>query len=429
MEVINRLRNSKFGKSVVMIAGGTASAQLLNTIFSPVITRIYTPEEYGILTAYVTIIGLSALGAFKYEIGILIAEDEKNAINVFVLSLIVLFGYVTTITVVMILMRDSFMNLFNTENIDRYKYFIPVGILLLGLYQIIRQWAYRKRDFKTIAKTTITQSFLGNIIKVILGLIGFGAPGLIVGNIVKESAGIYTLSKPLRTLEKKYFNTINMNSIKKAAIRYKDFPLFNLPSHFLSNLATKLPIVFLGFLYGAEIVGLFGLANIIVRLPMRLIGASVGDVFYSEAAHIGKKNPKRLKELSNNLMKKLIVLGIIPLSILFFFGSKLFNFAFGDTWNDAGIYASIMSVMVFFMLIFAPISRVYEVYEKQRVKFTIDVIKTILVLMVFGISWYFNFSSYISIIFYSIVMSSIYFIIYIYAQRIINHEVIKKLNE
>lgn len=426
MNIIENFKKNKFAKSVFWITGGTLSAQILSTILSPIITRIYTPEEYGILTAYVTIIGLLALGAFKYEIGIVIAEDEEKAINVFALSIIVLFGYVLVITLALILLSDGFINLLNVDSIGNFKYLVPVGILLLGLYQIFRQWAYRTKDFKSIARTTITQSLSGNMIKIVLGLIGFGAPGLIIGNIAKESAGIYTLSRPIRTLNKKVLSAINISSIKQSAVRYRDFPLFNLPTHFLSNFATKLPILYLTFSYGPEIVGLFGLANIIVRLPMRLIGSSVGDVFYSEAAHIGKSNPKRLKELSNSLIKKLIALGIIPLSILLFLGPQLFSFAFGDNWYDAGVYASIMSVMVFFMLIFAPISRVYEVFEKQRVRLTIDVLKTILVLLTFGISWYLRLSSYLTIILYSIVMSLIHFIIYIHAQRIINAEVIKR---
>jgi len=426
MEIIKKLRKSKFGRSVVLIAGGTASAQVLNTIFSPLITRIYTPEEYGILTAYVTIIGLLALGAFKYEIGIVIAEDEEKAINVFALSMIVLFGYVLLITSALILLRDGFTSIFNVDSIGNFKYLIPVGILLLGLYQIVRQWAYRTKDFKSIARTTITQSLSGNIVKIVLGLIGLGAPGLIIGNIVKESAGIYTLSRPIRRLNKRVLSAINMDSIKQSAVRYRDFPLFNLPTHFLSNFATKLPILFLTFSYGPEIVGLFGLANTIVRLPMRLIGSSVGDVFYSEAANLGKSNPKRLKALSSSLIRKLSALGIIPLSILLFLGPQLFSFAFGDSWYDAGVYASIMSVMVFFMLIFAPISRVYEVFERQRVRLIIDVLKTILVLLTFGISWYLHLSSYLTIILYSIVMSLIHFIIYLQAQRIINDEVLKR---
>ena len=75
-------------------------------------------------------------------------------------------------------------------------YLIPIGVLFGGSYRIIINWAYRNKDFKSISKTKLTQSIVGNGTKIGLGMFGIGPIGLILGQIFKEGAGIGTLSRP-----------------------------------------------------------------------------------------------------------------------------------------------------------------------------------------------------------------------------------------
>ena len=86
------LFKSNFAKSVAIISGGTAFAQVLNALFSPIITRIYNPNEYGVLTVYSSILGIIiVIASLKYELGIPIAEDDEKAVNVMALSFFILF--------------------------------------------------------------------------------------------------------------------------------------------------------------------------------------------------------------------------------------------------------------------------------------------------------------------------------------------------
>lgn len=416
---------SNFTKSVILVSGGTAFAQALGILLSPIITRIYPPGQYGILPVYTSILGMLAIvGSLKYDWGIAIADDDKKAINVLTLSILVLTVIVSIITIALAIFGKSFLSIFDAETLADYKYLIPIGVFLTGLYNIFMQWSFRNKDFKAISKTKFTQSITQNVTKIGLGILQIGPIGLILGAIMGQSAGISTLSSGLFK-NKSLIKSINIKDIIWSAKRYVRFPLYSAPSQFLNTAGIQLPVLIITSMYGRNVIGLFGLANTIVNLPMTLIGNSIGDVFYGEAANIGRSNPKRLKELSNKLQKKLILLGIIPILILLMFGPFLFSLIFGEEWYQAGIYARILSVLVFSRLVFTPISRVFSVFERQREALTLDTLRVILVLTTFGISYFLSLNSYYAIGIYSIAMSFIYFSTYLWAQKIMNQEIKK----
>jgi O-antigen/teichoic acid export membrane protein len=416
---IKNMFKSSFAKSVLLVTGGTASAQLLNTILSPLITRLYLPEDYGSLTLYTSILGfLGIISSLKYEHGIAIANSDKKAINIFALSILTLFSFVGVITILLVLIRIIFSD-FNIE----FMYLIPLGIFTTGIYKILMQWSLRKKLFRSISKTKVTQSIFSNFTKIGFGLIHIGAIGLILGNIVGGSSGIRTLSLSLTRDNKKLFNSIKFKRIVWSARRYVRFPIFLAPSQLLNAAGVHVPVFFLSFMYGNQLIGYYGLANTIVNLPTLLIGNSVGDVFYGEAASIGKKYPEKLLKLSRKLFIRLLLLGLLPLIALVLFGPYLFSIVFGANWYEAGYYARILAFLVFARLIFMPLSRIFEVYEKQKEVLILDSLRIILVLSVFIISSLASLNSYFTVTLYSIVMSFVYFLTFVLAQKTIKDEI------
>ncbi|RRN69922.1 polysaccharide biosynthesis protein [Peribacillus simplex] len=430
MNYFKKTFKSNFAKSVLIVTSGTALAQILSLSLSPIITRMYTPEEYGFLTAFSAILGLlTIVGSFKYELGIAIAEDDEKAINVLALCLIVLLAFVGIVTVILILFGKYFLSLFNGETLIDYILLVPIGILFVGLYNIFMQWGFRKKDFKSISITKLSQSLFSNFIKIGLGLFSLGPIGLILGNIIGTSSGLTTLSMPLIRKERDLVKKINIKGIIWSAKRYIGFPMLSAPSQFFNAAGIQLPILFITSLYGTHVIGFYGLANGVVNMPMVLLGKSVSDVFYGEAASIGRTNPERLKDLSIKLIKKLILIGVFPFIILLLFSPYLFSFVFGTNWYEAGVFARIIALLVFLRFVFTPISRVYSVFERQKEALFLDVLRVILVLIVFLIAKVASLSSYWAVGLYTIVMSIIYLLTFILALKIINEEIAKKVEE
>lgn len=424
---LKKILSSNFAKSVAFITGGTVIAQILGALFSPIITRIYTPEEYGILTVYTAVLGLIAvIGTLKYEMAIPICKDDERAVNVMTLSFIVLIIFSLSVTLLLFFWGEFFLSLLDAKILFDYRYLIPFGVFFIGSYNIFMQWAFRKKNFKAIARTKLSQSIVGNGTKIGLGLLGIGPIGLLLGQILKDGAGITTLSRSFVKEDKHLLKNIHKDDIIHNAKRYKNFPIFYAPDQLLNVAGLQLPVFFLTSLYGNQIVGLYGLANGIVNLPMSLIGNSIGDVFYGEVASIGRTNPYRIKELSLKLFKRLVIFGLIPLLALLFFGPFLFSFVFGSEWYEAGVYARILSFVVFARLIFTPISRVFTVYERQKTQLFLDLFRVILISLSFVIARFFSLNSYLYLILNSSSVILQYFIGFLLAQRILNQEIKKK---
>ena len=321
------------------------------------------------------------------------------------------------------------MRFFGAEALLDYSYLIPIGVISIGFYNIMIQLSFRIKNYKGISKTKFNQSLSQNITKIFLGILNCGASGLILGNIIGQSAGITTLASTALKSNRFKVTKASKQKIKDSAKRYIKFPIFSASSQFFNSAGLQLPTIIMTAMYGSKIVGYYALANSIISIPMDLIGSSIGDVFYGEAASIGRSKPEELKKLSTDLFKKLILVGILPLVILILGGPLLFSLVFGTSWYQAGIYAQILSLLVFARLIFTPISRIYSVFERQKEAFIIDLLRVVLVIIVFVVAHSIKLTSYYTVGMYTIAMSVIYFITYIVAQRIINHEInIKRIN-
>ena len=419
-KLLNKIGRSTFGKSVLMLAGGTAIAQFLSIATSPIISRLFTPDDFGVLSIYVSILSIVAVFAtLRYEFAIPIAEDDKSAINVLALTLISVVAISAISLVLFTLFSDGLADLLNAQQLKPYFWLISVGILASGTYTAFRYWAFRKKNFKTITRTTVNQSVAHNVINIIWGLFIGGPIGLIIGTIVGRSAGIWTLSRDIRRDGKEHFDSVSLPEIRQLAKRYVKFPLFSSWAAILNSLGIQLPVLLLSWMYGTEVTGSFGFANRIVALPMTFIGVAVGEVFFSEASSIARTDPKRLLALSRKLNKKLILIGIVPFSVLAIFGPSLFSFVFGEAWREAGQYARVLSFMVFARFVTTPVSRVFNILEKQFLGLLLNGFRAGIVLFAFVIAIHLNLVPLIAVILYAVTMVLVYLSTFILSQIII----------
>ncbi|HOK22787.1 MAG: oligosaccharide flippase family protein [Candidatus Hydrothermae bacterium] len=426
MNKLKKMFHSNFAKSIAMISGSAVTARILSFIFYPVITRIYTPEQYGILAVYGSIVGLIAsVASLNYEWAIPIAEDDEKAVGVMQVSFVILSFFSILVFLTFSIFGGWILNTLNAYNLSKYIYLIPIGVFLGGSYNILIQWAYRKKDFKSISTTRLLQSIVGSGAKIVLGLLGTGLIGLIVGQILFQCAGVYTFLRAVMRDTRESAIWKKWHRLTESAKRYSNFAVFSAPSTLLNALGLQLPVLFMTSFYGSEVVGHFGLANSVVSLPMLLIGAATTDVLYAEAASVGRRDPRRVKELSRKVLKSLLLATLVPFLIVLLFGPPLFSFFFGSKWYESGVYARIIAFMAFFKLLVTPVTTIFRVFERLKQQFFLDLIKVIMVLAAFIIVRLLNLSSYAAVALYTICMCIVYFVSYILVEKVLGQEINK----
>ncbi|MCK5474900.1 MAG: oligosaccharide flippase family protein, partial [Candidatus Aenigmarchaeota archaeon] len=202
------------------------------------------------------------------------------------------------------------------------------------------------------------------------------------------------------------FSSISWIGIGYAARKFSRFPLLQSWSKLLLSLGAQLPAIFMAAFYGVEVVGLFGLANGMVNMPMNLLGRSVAQVYYAEIAKYGKSRPDKIRKLSISIIKKMFFVGIIPMGAIMVAGPWMFSFVFGAEWHDAGVYARLLSIAILSGFITTPIAHCLNVLEMQGSQLFINVIRVVLVVVVFMACKIIGLSSFVAIAIHSVAYAS-----------------------
>ena len=354
------LPKNAFARGVSVLVGCTASAQILLVLAAPILTRLYTPEDFGLLAVYASLLALiGVISSLRYELAIPLPEDDIEAANVAVLSLL-LVAISTALTAVLVLMLGtSIAELLGVPVLANYLWLLPLGVLLSGAYSVFNYWSVRTKRFSTIAQTKLTQAIATLVIQ--LATFKFGGIGLLLGQVAGQSAGTTSLARPALAMQ--VFKKVSWNGMKNALVRYQRFPIFTTWSGLANTAGHQLPPIMFSAFFSAGAAGLYALAHRILMLPSSLIGTAIGSVFLSHAAEAHRK--EGLGDLYEKLQDKLIRIGLPPAIILVFVGPSLFALVFGESWRSAGQFAQWLAAGVFAGFVVSPLSMVFSILEKQ----------------------------------------------------------------
>jgi O-antigen/teichoic acid export membrane protein len=182
---IEFILNNPLYKGVLILGSGTAVAQLIGIVTMPIITRLYTPADLGVLAVYSSVLAIFGVGAIlRYEFAYGLPKENEDAINLFGLSLILLCLTTAGFALILLFGKDLLVNTFDLGAIEQYIWFLLIGFFGMGLYTTLNYWAVRQRDYKRITYTKINQGAGGSVCKILLGVLAFGPVGLIIGHML-----------------------------------------------------------------------------------------------------------------------------------------------------------------------------------------------------------------------------------------------------
>lgn len=368
-------RRSRFFKNVTLLMGSTAIAQLVSLALTPILTRLYTPAEYGVLTVYLAVLGLFTRGGtLNYEYVIPIADDDESAFHILVLCIVLTAAISTVVGAAMIPLRGVLSRIERIAALIPYLWVVPLSFLFVGSYNAFSLWAVRSNNFRRLARTKISQSATQGITQVGLGLLKLSSLGLLVGDVLGKAAGIGNLVRDTLRKDGALLKTIRIRRLRALAMRYKSYPLVQTPASLLINAGTQLVPLLLAFLYSESVAGYFNLTQRIIGAPITLVSQSLKQGFFAEMSIWLKKDPAKIKSLFRRLNLQLMLIGIAPCAVLTAFGGPIFSFVFGPQWLQAGRYAQVLTLS--FLLKFSSDSFIsLALLEKNFLSMTWSVIR------------------------------------------------------
>lgn len=376
-----RLSGSNFVRNVAIVATGTAGAQAITMAFSPIITRLYGPEAFGVLGTFTSILAvLAPLAALSYPIAIVLPKRDEDAVALARLSIGIAFRMSLLTALVLLLFKTSIIEAFNLQAVESFILLLPLAMLFSAFMAVVGQLAIRERLYKVRAKAAVIQSIWLNFTKSFLGL---WMPTAIVLVLVSAVSSAVQASLIITMMDKgriQKFKKI-MRSEEKAfrrkrlALLHKDFALYRTPQEIVKSASQSIPVILLAIFLGPAAAGFYTLANTVIYLPTALIGQSLSTVFYPRfnESVINKEFPCELLVKSTCA---LAAIGLLPYIFVAIFGPLLFKIVFGEGWQMAGMYAQWLAILGYSVLVSQPSFAAIPVLKLQGINLMYEVLRT-----------------------------------------------------
>jgi O-antigen/teichoic acid export membrane protein len=411
--IMKKISESPILKGVFLIGSGTAIAQVIGIMAAPIITRLYTPSDFGILITYSAIISIILMiASLRYEFAIPLPEDDIEAANL--LALCILLVLITTFIFVvpLIILENSIVFWINLAAIKPYLFFFIASFLGGGLYQALIYWAVRRRNYACIAKTTLYRSLPAALGKITLGIFGWGPIGLLLGEFLSQTGGVGNLAMSAWQRDQEIFRHISLSGIRSAAIMYRRFPTYTCPASIFNTIALQTPALGLSYIYGLQVAGWYGLACGMLALPVSMISGSLSQVYFGEISKHLRDDPTEIRSIYISTSVKLALFSIPVIGIIALLAPSIFPFVFGQSWKDAGMYCLPIALNVIPGFVVGTLSNL-STYGFNHWMLIWDATRAFFMLTGFFVSYRFGLMPMQSLILLGIIMLIFYLILFI----------------
>jgi len=418
----NTFLKSRYFKDIFNQAGLVIIAQLIPIIFSPYISRIYDENAMAEITGLMVFSGLLLVfSTLKLENAIIIAKDNEQAKQILSLSALVALCFSFITGVLVFFFGPLIGRVFEIQNV---VYIAPLYILFFSFLNILNFWFVRLKKFKMKAYSKIIENLSYVLFAILLYyLIDSNEYGLAIGKMV----GVVVAFILLVTISGTKLTKHSIKSHLNLLVSFKEFPLHYVPSSFVNVFSLQLLAIFIGVFFTKEELGFFGLANMVILLPISFVTQSVGSIFFKETTDcINQRDYQRARLIFYKTFKMLIAIGF-PVFLILFLGSVyLFPFIFGDNWQLTGQVAKPLSIVFLVQFVVGPISICLISLKKLKLnaiwqygRFIIMIVYMIVLI------YYFKMSFLEFVKWYSYGAASLYLIYFL----IINNEIRKLGND
>jgi O-antigen/teichoic acid export membrane protein len=366
----------------------------------PLLTRLFTPEEFGlfgVLMALNGIFGLIMAGRYEFAIP-LAAKDDEAAALVVLAGLITLFLTLLSMLLVWAL-GDALARLTGMPDLVPLLWLVPPILLATGLGHPLEYWSIRRETLRLNGLSRVLQFGGQAASQAALGVAGAGPFGLTLGYGVGYLGRLILFLVTLSATDRASMAASRPSQIRQLAWSHWRYPTFSAGSSLLKSTTQFLPTILLAILYGPAVAGAFNLAQRILSMPVRFLSNSASQVFLAEAA---QRPAAEVMRLFIRTVPRFLVLGFLGMSPLLLAGPALFALLFGEPWRDAGGLAQALVAAQLARFIAMPVSQVFNVFRRQDLDFKTSLLNGFLLVISFCLIGWFEPSAYAAVLLYSL---------------------------
>jgi len=359
----------EFAKNAFTLTIGTSIAQAFPMLFYPILGRIFTPAEFGLLATITSITSiLTVLATGKYENSILITDSKQDAADIMVLVLLLSFFFLLISLIIFQVFSIQFDLWFNVPGLKKWLFVCPISAYAIIIFNCYNEWCVRNKYFVRLSWNKIINSAAITLSKLFFGFVKISNSGLVIGDLIGRiiSAGGCVIR--VLTKEKNVFFQVSFKRMRVLAKQYLEFPKFFLPGQLIDTFSSQLPTLMIASFFLSSEVGFFAMAGNLLSLPASVISEAVMNVFRQRANEEWVRTGN-CKSIYNKTVRLMFII-MIPISVvLMIILPDLFSLLLGRNWRIAGVYARILMPNVAILFMFQVVAVVFIIANKMKASF------------------------------------------------------------
>lgn len=344
-------------RASLTLMAASALAQVVPLLLGPWLTRLYSPEQWGVYTAFAAAAAaVATVVSARYEFALPLAPDEQTALALLRLCLrifCIVVGVCALTTAVWLWAAEPSI----------WAWW-PLAVAALGAVQVLSMWATRQEQFQALASGRFVQHGGGAVLQWLAGLAGLGAVGLVWGPVLAAWAAVALLAArpPAGGWRALVRLPVWGADLATVARQYRQFPLLNTPHAFLGAVQDAVVVALLVAWSGEVAAGLWGLALRYLKAPATWVGGAVSQVLYPRLC---RSEPEQARLLVHQTVGALALLGLLIAAGVMAAGPSVFAWAFGEPWREAGELARALGPYVAAHFVASPLAVVTMAWGAQ----------------------------------------------------------------
>lgn len=358
--------------------------QIIGLLVYPILTRLYTPDDFGLINLFLSIAGiLSLFATAEFQYSILLPKSEEKAVSCFHVGCVIN-GIVSCVLLATIPFSEVIAGWFKTPALANWYWAIPIFVFLSASWTLINYWYTRNKQFGEIGKYQISQCLTNATAKCGFGFCGITNGGLILSAIISPTIALaISIARTGKSWLKPLFS-FNSNGISTTLQEYSNFPKYSLPRAVINYFSGNMPIFILTPFFGLTEIGFFGMALTLAFKPINMISNSLYQVLFQKTSELVYNKQSIKPQITKFLTSSIII--IIPcFTILYFMLPTITEYLLGNGWSETGVHIQIMLGWLTVSFLVAPICYLSDIFQKQKIGLYFEVL--LIAARVIGLSY------------------------------------------
>ena len=400
------LPEKAFLRKLFALASGTIAGQAIVVASSPLLTRLFTPAEFGqfaVLAAVIAITGIAA--CWRFEFAVLALPDDAEAAAVLRAAIVVAAAMTLATAAAVWFLGDWFVVLVDATPLAPWLWLIPCAVLIWGLGGLGTYWSLRRGNYRRngLNRTlTLGTQASGQIA---FGLLGAGSPGLVLGYLCGYVVRLMHHAALIAPNDRRLLLAPTWRDAWRVVRENWRYPVFSAPSSLLHTLCEMLPAIAIAALFGPATAGLYALAHRLMGLPVKLLGEAASHVFFGEGRAL---TGPALQRFFLRTMCLFIALGVIGMLPILLFAPPLFALVFGEAWREAGVIVQLLVPLHFARFIAGPVSQLFVVLGRQDIYFVSSILNITAITASFAVGYLLDLETNSTILLFSLASAAVF---------------------